>query len=45
MNKKHWNSVALNGDVPQGELERMVDNSLSLVVKTLTKKEQKSFFL
>ena len=40
MNKKHWNSVFLDGDVPLLELERMVDHSYALVVKSLTKRER-----
>ena len=37
MNKKHWNTVILDGDVPAGEIERMVDHSFGLVVKGLSK--------
>ena len=37
MNKTHWNTVILDGSVPQGELERMIDNSYALVVKSLKK--------
>ena len=33
MNKKHWNTVMLDGSVPRGEIERMMDNSYALVVK------------
>jgi len=40
MNKTHWNTVLLNGTVPRGELERMMDNSYALVVKTLPKGER-----
>ena len=32
MNKQHWNTVVLNGSIPRGEIERMVDNSYTLVV-------------
>ena len=32
MNKKHWNTVLIDGSVPQGEIERMIDNSFMLVV-------------
>ena len=35
MNKKHWNTVQLDGNLPRGEIERMVDNSYTLVVKSL----------
>ncbi|RDL43104.1 MmcQ/YjbR family DNA-binding protein [Marinomonas piezotolerans] len=37
MNKKHWNTVILDGSLPEGELRRMVDHSYALVVKGLTK--------
>ncbi|WP_028294511.1 MmcQ/YjbR family DNA-binding protein [Oceanobacter kriegii] len=40
MNKKHWNTVVLNGSLPQGEIERMIDNSYALVVKSLRKGER-----
>ncbi|AWB66849.1 hypothetical protein C2869_10575 [Saccharobesus litoralis] len=45
MNKKHWNTVILNGSIPVGEIERMIDNSFSLVVSKLSKKDQKSILL
>jgi predicted DNA-binding protein (MmcQ/YjbR family) len=37
MNKTHWNTVLLDGSVPRGELERMIDRSYGLVVKGLKK--------
>ena len=40
--KKHWNTVILNGEVPMGELERMIDNSYTLVVKGMTKAGRRS---
>ena len=40
MNKRHWNTVLLDGSIPRGELERMIDNSYTLVVKGLPKKER-----
>jgi predicted DNA-binding protein (MmcQ/YjbR family) len=45
MNKKNWNSVILDGSIPQGELERMIDNSYKLVVSKMTKKDQASISL
>ncbi|WP_419811865.1 MmcQ/YjbR family DNA-binding protein [Bacterioplanoides sp.] len=42
MNKKHWNTIILNGEVPMGELERMIDNSYALVLKSMTKAERRS---
>lgn len=38
MNKVHWNTVYLAGELPRGEIERMMDNSYKLVVKSLPKK-------
>lgn len=40
MNKKHWNTVILDGGVPEKELHRMIDNSYCLVVKSLSKKDR-----
>ncbi len=40
MNKKHWNTVCLDGSIPQGELERMIDHSYSLVLIGLPKAER-----
>lgn len=40
MNKKHWNTVILDGSIPRGEVERMIDHSYSLVVAGLTKKQR-----
>ncbi len=37
MNKKHWNTVIINGSIPDGEVKRMIDNSYKLVVKGLGK--------
>lgn len=31
MNKQHWNTVELGGDVPADELKRMIDHSYELV--------------
>jgi predicted DNA-binding protein (MmcQ/YjbR family) len=37
MNKKHWNSIILEGDLPDGEVHRQIDHSYGLVVKGLKK--------
>jgi predicted DNA-binding protein (MmcQ/YjbR family) len=37
MNKKHWNTVELDGVVPQAEIKKMIDHSYDLVVKSLPK--------
>lgn len=38
MNKKHWNTLELEGQLPRGEIERMMDNSYTLVVRSLPRK-------
>ncbi len=45
MNKAQWNTVILDGSIPQGEIERMIDNSYMLVVSKMTKKDQASILL
>lgn len=40
MNKRHWNTVILDGSIPVSEIERMIDHSYTLVVKSLTKAER-----
>ena len=42
MNKAHWNTVLLNGSIPGGELERMIDHSYAQVVGKLSKVERLS---
>src|SRR5690606_34532285 len=38
MNKKHWNTVYLNGRLNNRQLYKMIDDSYWLVVKSLPKK-------
>ena len=40
MNKKHWNTVQIDGAIPQGELRGMIDHSYELVRKALPKAER-----
>ena len=40
MNKKHWNTVFLDGSIPRGEIERMIDNSFRLVINTMPRKNR-----
>jgi predicted DNA-binding protein (MmcQ/YjbR family) len=42
MNKAHWNTVLLDGSVPTGEIERMIDLSYGLVVSKLKRAERTS---
>lgn len=45
MNKTHWNTVLLDGTVPDNELQRMIDHSYGLVAGSLKKSEQKRLVL
>lgn len=38
MNKKHWNTVYVNTDVPQETIYQMINDSYNLVVGSLSKK-------
>ena len=40
MNKRHWNTVVLDGSIPNGEIERMIDNSYGLVVRGLPRSKR-----
>ena len=37
MNKKHWNTVEIEGGIPAVELRRMIDHSYDLIIKNLPK--------
>lgn len=40
LNKKHWNSISLQGSLPLEDVTSMIDHSYELVLKSLTKKQQ-----
>ncbi|RVT42810.1 MmcQ/YjbR family DNA-binding protein [Rheinheimera sediminis] len=40
MNKKHWNTVRLNGTVPEQEIKRQIDQSRRLVIQSLPKAQR-----
>lgn len=40
MNKTHWNTVIIDGSLPDGEIERQIDHSYGLVVKGLKKADR-----
>ena len=42
MNKKHWNTVTLDGNIPSNEIKRMIENSYYLVVMKLPKLQRVS---
>ena len=41
MNKKHWNTVSITGNIPNDILKDLIDHSYDLVVQGMTKKQQK----
>lgn len=41
MNKEHWNSVYIDGKVPDNVVKQMIDMSYSLIVSSFSKKIQK----
>ena len=44
MNKKHWNSIELSGDMPDEELKKWIHHSIEEVVKKMPKKKQSEFY-
>ena len=42
MNKKHWNTVVINGEMPDDVLLDMINSSYDLVVTKLTKREKEA---
>jgi predicted DNA-binding protein (MmcQ/YjbR family) len=42
MNKKHWNTVEIEGGIPDFELRKMIDHSYDLVIKRLPKPRVKA---
>jgi len=42
MNKKHWNTVVLDGVIPDSEIRKMIDHSYDLVAASLAKTRKKT---
>jgi predicted DNA-binding protein (MmcQ/YjbR family) len=42
LNKRHWNTVTLDGSVPEDELLDLIDHSYDLVVSSLTRAQRAS---
>lgn len=40
MNKRHWNTIALEGDLPTARLKELIDHSYELVVSKLRRAER-----
>lgn len=43
MNKTHWNTVTIDGNLSNKLIRELTDDSYNLVVKGLSKKQQKDF--
>jgi predicted DNA-binding protein (MmcQ/YjbR family) len=41
MNKKHWNTIEIEGGIPEAELRKMIDHSYDLVARSLPKARAK----
>lgn len=41
LNKRHWNTVTIDGSIPDDEIEEMIDMSYHLIVAKMTKKDQR----
>lgn len=42
MNKTHWNTITLDGTIPETELRGMIDDSYHLVVKSLPRAQREA---
>lgn len=40
MNKSHWNTVVIDGSIPNSELKEMIDHSYEQVIKGLKKADK-----
>jgi predicted DNA-binding protein (MmcQ/YjbR family) len=40
LNKRHWNTVQLDGSIPAKEIRKFIDHSYELVVKSLTREKR-----
>lgn len=40
LNKEHWNTVVVDGSIPDSEIYWMIDHSYEMVLKGLTKAEK-----
>jgi predicted DNA-binding protein (MmcQ/YjbR family) len=43
MNKKHWNTIILSGQIPAKLVREMIDESYALVIRSLPLKDRKKF--
>jgi predicted DNA-binding protein (MmcQ/YjbR family) len=40
LNKRHWNTLQLDGSIPEKEVREFIDHSYELVVKSLTREKR-----
>lgn len=40
MNKKHWNTIEIDGSIANGTIQEWIDDSYNLVVSKMTKKQK-----
>ena len=40
MNKRHWNTVVLDGSIPDEDLRGMIDHSYKMVLRSLSRRER-----
>ena len=40
MNKKHWNTIIIDGSITDNKLQKLIDHSYDLVAASLSKKDQ-----
>jgi predicted DNA-binding protein (MmcQ/YjbR family) len=44
MNKTHWNTIYLDGNMPDSEIEEWIDHSVCEVVAKLSRKQQQEYY-
>ena len=44
-NKKHWNTIEVNGEITKEALYELIDHSYNLVIAKLTKKVREKYLL
>ncbi|WP_379135944.1 MmcQ/YjbR family DNA-binding protein [Paenibacillus sp. sgz500958] len=45
MNKKHWNTIMIDGTLPESDVFDMIDHSYDMVVKNLPKSLKRDLFV
>jgi predicted DNA-binding protein (MmcQ/YjbR family) len=44
MNKQHWNTVEINGSIPDGLIKQLIDESYESIIKSLLVKKRQEIF-